>query len=102
MPGALTPTEIQTAHKAGADFVKLFPISNLGADYVRAITAPLSHIRLLAVGGVNADNMKLYRESGACGFGVGANIAGKELLEAGDWTAITERVRKFVAAAKGE
>ena len=102
MPGALTPTEIQAAHKAGADFVKLFPISNLGADYVRAVTAPLSHIRLLAVGGVNTDNMKLYRESGACGFGVGANIAGKDLLEAGDWTAITERVRKFVAAAKGE
>ena len=53
MPGALTPTEIQNAHRFGADFVKLFPISNLGPDYVKAVKAPLSNIKMLAVGGIN-------------------------------------------------
>ena len=45
MPGALTPSEIQTAHRAGADFVKLFPITNLGVGYVKAVKAPLSPSR---------------------------------------------------------
>ena len=49
IPGALTPSEITIAHRSGADFVKMFPIVNMGADYVKAIKAPLSHIRLLAV-----------------------------------------------------
>ena len=44
MPGALTPTEICQAHKYGADFVKLFPVSDLGVGYVKAVKAPLSHI----------------------------------------------------------
>ena len=50
IPGALTPTEVQTAHRYGADFVKLFPVCSLGTEYVKAIKAPLSHIRLLGVG----------------------------------------------------
>ena len=49
MPGALTPSEIQSAHKSGADFVKMFPITNMGIGYVKAVLAPLSHIKLLAV-----------------------------------------------------
>lgn len=50
MPGALTPSEIAFAHNNGADFVKVFPAVNLGADYIKAIKAPLSHIKLLSVG----------------------------------------------------
>ena len=53
MPGALTPSEIQAAHRYGADFVKMFPITNMGVEYVKAVKAPLSHIRLLAVGGID-------------------------------------------------
>ena len=51
MPGAMTPTEIVTAYKSGADFVKVFPVLNLGADYIKAVRGPLNHIPLLAVGG---------------------------------------------------
>ena len=55
IPGALTPTEIQSAHRAGADFVKLFPVTGLGTEYVKAVSAPLSHIKFLAVGGLDED-----------------------------------------------
>ena len=98
MPGALTPSEIQSAHKSGADFVKLFPITNMGTGYVKAVLAPLSHIKLLAVGGINADNMKDYLNVGVCGFGIGSNIIDKKLLAAGDYKGITELARKYKAA----
>lgn len=98
MPGALTPTEIQAAHIAGADFVKLFPVSNLGADYVKAIKAPLSHIKLLAVGGINDENMAEYIKAGVSGFGIGSNITDKKLIANGEFDKITALARKYVAA----
>lgn len=98
IPGALTPSEIKQAHRAGADFVKLFPISRLGADYVKAIRAPLPHIRLLAVGGINLQNMSEYRNAGVCGFGIGTSITDKKLLETEDYEGITKLAERYVAA----
>lgn len=98
MPGALTPTEIQTAHKAGADFVKLFPITNLGSGYVKAVRAPLCHIRTTAVGGVDQSNMKEYLKAGVCGFGVGSNIVDKKMLAAEDYAGITALAKEYVEA----
>lgn len=95
IPGALTPTEIVQAHNAGADFVKLFPVAQLGVDYVKAVKAPLSHIKMLAVGGINTDNMPQYLETGICGFGIGANIADKKLIDSCDWQAITENAMEY-------
>ena len=100
IPGALTPTEIQTAHKAGADFVKLFPITSLGKDYVKAVKAPLSHVKMLAVGGIDDKNMSEYLKVGICGFGVGLNIIDKNMLKSNDWTGITELAKKYVLATK--
>ena len=96
MPGALTPTEIQMAHKAGADFVKLFPITSLGPEYVKAVTAPLSHIRLLAVGGVDTENIPEYLKVGVCGFGIGSAITDKKMIENGDFESITALAKKYV------
>lgn len=95
MPGALTPTEIQNAHRYGADFVKLFPITNMGPEYVKAVKAPLSHIKLLAVGGIDENNMAEYLKAGVCGFGIGSNIVNKKLVDAGDFAAITELAKKY-------
>ncbi len=95
IPGALTPTEIQNAHRFGADFVKMFPITNMGLSYVKAVTAPLSHIRLLAVGGIDESNMAEYLNAGVCGFGIGANIVNKKLIDAGDFAAVTELAKKY-------
>ena len=100
MPGALTPTEIQYAHQLGADFVKLFPISNLKTEYVKAVRAPLSHIKLLAVGGINTDNMREYLDAGVCGFGIGASMTPKNLIENDGYEAITALAKKYVSEVK--
>lgn len=101
IPGSLTPTEIQTAHLSGADFVKLFPVTTMGADYVKAVKAPLSHIKLLAVGGISEDNMPECLEAGVCGFGLGANIVDKNAINRGDYDAITELSKKYTSILKG-
>lgn len=100
MPGALTPSEIQIAHRAGADFVKMFPITNMGVDYVKAVVAPLSHIKLLAVGGVDESNMPEYLNAGVSGFGIGSNIINKKLIAAGDYAGITALAKKYTEVVK--
>lgn len=96
MPGALTPTEIKAAHSAGADFVKLFPISNMGPGYLKAVRAPLNHIKMMAVGGINEKNMRDYLDAGACGFGIGGNLANKKWIAAGEFDKITAVAREMV------
>lgn len=103
VPGALTPTEIQTCHNYGADFVKLFPATNMGPEYIKAVVAPLSNIRLLAVGGINLSNIADYLSSGICGFGIGSNITDKKFIAAGDFDAVTALAEKYVnAVTKGK
>lgn len=97
IPGALTPTEIRDAERAGADFVKLFPIDNLGAAYVKAIKAPLSKTRMLAVGGVDENNMEDYLRVGITGFGVGSNIVKREYIEREEYEKLTLLARKYTA-----
>ena len=98
MPGALTPTEIQQAYNIGADFVKLFPATNFGPGYVKAVKAPLSHIKLTAVGGIDENNMSEYAKAGVSGFGIGTNIVDKQLLEANDFKGICEKAKRYVNA----
>ena len=102
IPGAFTASEIKQAYKAGADFVKLFPITQMGPDYVKAIKAPLSHIPLLAVGGVDISNMNKFLEAGVCGFGIGTNITNKKMIEENDFEGITALAKEYVAVIKDE
>ena len=102
IPGAFTASEIKQAYKAGADFVKLFPITQMGPDYVKAIKAPLSHIPLLAVGGVDISNMNEFLEAGVCGFGIGTNITNKKMIEENDFEGITALAKEYVAVIKDE
>ena len=97
-PGALTPTEILTAYNAGADAVKVFPVGNLGAGYIKAISAPLSHISLMGVGGVNEKNAADFIKAGCCGVGVGGNLVNKEWIAAGEWDKITALAKEFEKA----
>lgn len=101
IPGALTPTEIQSATRLGADYVKLFPITNLGVGYFKAVKAPLSHVKFLAVGGIDENNMAEYLKAGISGFGIGSNIVNKKLIENGEFDKITELAKKYVNALKG-
>lgn len=95
IPGAITPTEVATANRAGADFVKLFPIDLYGPKYIKIVKAPLSNGRFLAVNGITAENMNEYLEAGACGVGVGSGIVNKAKIEAKDWAGITELAKKY-------
>ena len=100
IPGAFTPTEVANAYRFGADFVKLFPATSIGPAYIKAIKAPLSHIKLLAVGGINESNMSEYLKAGISGFGVGSCIVNKKMLDQNDWSGITELSKKYVNALK--
>ena len=100
MPGALTPSEMQIAHRSGADFIKLFPVTSLGSSYVKAVKAPLSHLKLLAVGGVDENNIAEYLKAGINGFGLGSNIIDKKKIAENDWSGITELAKKYVSLVK--
>lgn len=99
MPGAMTPTEILTAYRAGADFVKVFPTAGLGSAYIKAVRGPLNHIRLLAVGGVNEKNIADFLAAGCVGAGVGGNLVNKNWIANGEWDKITALAREFVTNA---
>ena len=99
IPGALTPSEMQSAHLYGADFVKLFPVCSLGTEYVKLIKTPLSHIELLAVGGIQQNDMAEYLAAGVSGFCIGSNIIDKNALAKNNYKAITELAKEFVSIA---
>lgn len=96
IPGAYTATEAKIAHNAGADFVKIFPCVSDAPAYLKALCAPLNHIRFLAVGGVNADNCASFLRAGAAGVGVGGCLVNKAWLESGEYDRITDEARRFV------
>ena len=95
IPGVFTPTDAANAHRYGADFAKLFPNSEAKISYLKALAVPLSHIKFLAVGGVNAENMKDYFAAGAKGIGVATAIADKTAIFNGDYAEVTRRARLF-------
>lgn len=97
IPGALTPSEMANAHRYGADFIKVFPANLVGPAYFKTVAAPLSQIRMLAVGGVDASNIKDYVAAGAVGTGVAGCLFKKEWVKAGEWDKITEASKKFVS-----
>ena len=100
MPGALTPTEVMVAHRAGADVVKLFPAGDLGPGYLKAIRAPISHVKIMAVGGINEKNIGAFLAAGAVGAGIGGNLANRAWIEAGEFDKITEAAKAMVEAVK--
>lgn len=102
IPGALTPTEMVQAHSYGADFVKLFPAGDLPISYVTSLLAPLSHIPLLAVGGVTLQNIPLYLKAGVSGFGIGGGLVKRELIQNRDRMRLTSNAQEWIQKIKGE
>ena len=97
MPGALTPTEVITAWKAGADMVKLFPCSAVGgAEYVRALKAPLPQVKLLPTGGVDRHTAADYIRAGAAALGLGAALIDIKVLQQQGDEALSDRARELV------
>lgn len=98
LPGAFTPTEIQRAYEAGADFVKVFPASILGMKFVKAVRAPLPHLKLVPTGGVSLDNAGDWLRAGAAMVGVGSALLDKHAIANGDYAALTENARRLRAS----
>jgi len=98
-PGAMTPTEVVTAWKAGADAVKVFPANAVGgAAYLKSLKAPLPQIELVPTGGVSLKNIAEYIAAGALAVGVGADLVDLAAVRTGDTASITARAREYVAA----
>ena len=99
-PGAFSPTEILSAWEAGADAVKVFPVSCVGPSYIKAVRGPLSHIPLMAVGGVNEKNAADFLKAGCIGLGVGGNLVNKDWIQHGEWDKITALAGEYIKAVK--
>ena len=99
MPGALTPTEVITAWKAGSDFVKIFPCGNLGgAKYIKALKGPLPQVSMIPTGGVTLETAADFIRAGADALGVGGELVSPVALRSGDSSEITRNARLFLAA----
>lgn len=98
IPGAMTPSEVVSAHEAGADIVKLFPAAMFGTAYLKAVRGPLKHIPMTAVGGISPDNIAEFIEAGAVGVGVGGNLVSPKLVNEGRFEEITAIAKSYVDA----
>lgn len=95
--GALSPTEICSAHRLGADLVKVYPLPPVGgAAYLATIRQPLDNVQVLAAGGFGATEIPAYRDAGAVAFGLGS-----QLLDDGDATTQRQQIQDALAAARG-
>lgn len=97
IPGAFTPTEIVHAVRAGADFVKVFPLRPVGADYVRQLRAPLPDVPIIATGGVDVPLARAAMAAGCVGVGIGVHLLGERL---DDLPALAAGAAEFLAAVR--
>jgi 2-dehydro-3-deoxyphosphogluconate aldolase/(4S)-4-hydroxy-2-oxoglutarate aldolase len=101
MAGALTPTEVINAWKAGSDLVKIFPCGTVGgAKYIKALKAPLPHVPMVPTGGVNLTTAAEFIQAGAAALGIGGELVSASALQSGNTREIIESAQKFVAIVR--
>lgn len=97
IPGALTPTEVITAWRAGADYVKVFPCSVVGgASYIKALLAPFPELKLVPTGGVTLQTAADFLKAGARALGVGTDLVNAAAIAAGRPESVTETARAYL------
>jgi 2-dehydro-3-deoxyphosphogluconate aldolase / (4S)-4-hydroxy-2-oxoglutarate aldolase len=94
--GAFSPSEIRQAWKAGADYVKIFPLETLGPRYVKHVKGPLPEVKIIPTGGVTLENLALLMKFGVSAVGVGGEIVDGKAIKSGDWGGISAKARSFV------
>jgi 2-dehydro-3-deoxyphosphogluconate aldolase/(4S)-4-hydroxy-2-oxoglutarate aldolase len=100
-PGALTPSEVITAWKAGADFVKIFPCAQVGGPvYLRALKVPLPQVPLIASGGVNQLSAVNFILAGATALGIGSELMPHDAVHRRNEEQIQELARRFIGMVK--
>jgi 2-dehydro-3-deoxyphosphogluconate aldolase/(4S)-4-hydroxy-2-oxoglutarate aldolase len=101
LPGAMTPTEVATAWKAGSDFVKVFPCGGVGGDrHIKALHTSMPQIRMIAAGGVNQQTAADYIVAGATAIGVGAELIPTEAIQRRQADRIQELAHRFLKYVK--
>jgi 2-dehydro-3-deoxyphosphogluconate aldolase / (4S)-4-hydroxy-2-oxoglutarate aldolase len=93
--GAFTPTEILSAWQAGATYVKVFPATVVGPQYLKDVRGPLPQVKLIPTGGVNIDNAAAFVRAGASAIAVGSNLVDAPTVSAERWDVLEERARQF-------
>lgn len=96
--GAFTPTEIHTAHAAGADLVKVFPASSVDPGYIRAVRAPFPDLRLVPTGGVGLENAGEWLAAGAVALGIGGGLTSATAIAAGRYEELTDYAARLMAS----
>jgi 2-dehydro-3-deoxyphosphogluconate aldolase/(4S)-4-hydroxy-2-oxoglutarate aldolase len=97
IPGALTPTEVITAYREGADYVKIFPCSAMGgASYLKALLAPFPHLKLIPTGGVTIKTAEEFLRAGARALGVGSDLVNLTAIDEGKPEIITEAAKAYL------
>jgi len=98
IPGAATPTEMETAHRLGADIIKVFPAPAGGVEFIQAVLGPLPHLRLFPTAGVTPDNVGAFLHAGCFGVGLVRSLFVPGDLERRDFAAVRRRAQVAVAA----
>ena len=98
MLGAYTATEAQLVYESGADFVKLFPADGLGPAYIKALRAPLPHLKIVPTGGVTVQNIAEFFQAGCPAVGVGSSLISREILQKENWEELVRKAVEFVKA----
>jgi 2-dehydro-3-deoxyphosphogluconate aldolase/(4S)-4-hydroxy-2-oxoglutarate aldolase len=101
MAGALTPTEVIAAWKAGSDFVKIFPCAQVGGySYIKALKGPFPRVPLIAAGGVNQQTASAFILAGAAALGIGGELIPRAAIELRQPERIRELARRFLNLVK--
>jgi 2-dehydro-3-deoxyphosphogluconate aldolase / (4S)-4-hydroxy-2-oxoglutarate aldolase len=96
-PGAMTPTEIILAWKAGSDFVKVFPCTPLGGhNYIRSLKYPFPDMPLIAAGGVTQHTVARFILAGAIAVGVGRDLIQPDAIRRRERDWIRELSRRYL------
>lgn len=101
IPGTMTPTEMMSAHKAGADMVKLFPGPAIGPQFVTALRGPMPFLRVFPTHGVDEGNCKQWLEAGSFGVGFVGSLFDPQDMAQRRYDAIERRASGMIAAVAG-
>lgn len=100
IPGAMTPTEVARAAKAGGDMIKVFPINTLGPEYITQLKGPLDNIHFLACGGIKIEMVEGLFQAGSSAIGVGVQLLGEKLINNKNWDLLQRRGHQLIQTSE--
>lgn len=96
-PGVFSPTEIAKAMECGCEIVKLFPAATLGSDYLSQLKGPFNNLKIMAVGGIDLENLRDFQKAGAHCFGLGSALINTKMVQEGNYTQLKENFNNYIS-----